>query len=39
MLAYCMNLKKLERYLRTNLLGAGHRLMKKEFTEPRPHIG
>ena len=30
-----MNLKKLERYLRVNLLGPGPRLMKKEFTGPR----
>ena len=29
-----MNLKKLERYLRVNLLGPGPRLMKK-FTGPR----
>ena len=28
-------LKKLERYLRVNLLGQGPRLMKKEFTGPR----
>ena len=27
-----MNLKKLERYLRVNLLGPGPRLIKKEFT-------
>ena len=27
--------KKLERYLRVNLLGPGPRLMKKEFTGPR----
>jgi len=26
-----MNLKKLERYLRVNLLGTGPRLIKKEF--------
>jgi hypothetical protein len=32
-----MNLKKLERYLRVNLLGPGPRLMKKEFTAPRSH--
>jgi len=31
MLVKCMNLKKLERYLRVNLLGQGPRLMKKEF--------
>ena len=31
-----MNLKKkLEKYLRVNLLGTGPRLMKKEFTGPR----
>ena len=28
-------LKKMERYLRVNLLGPGPRLMKKEFTGPR----
>jgi len=28
-------LKKMERYLRVNLLGPGPRLMKKEFTWPR----
>jgi len=27
-------LKKMERYLRVNLLGPGPRLMKKEFTRP-----
>jgi len=27
-----MNLKKMERYLRVNLLGPGPRLIKKEFT-------
>jgi len=32
-----MNLKKMERYLRANLLGPGPRLMKKEFTGPRAH--
>jgi len=32
-----MNLEKLERYLRVNLLGPGPRLVEKEFTEPRPH--
>ena len=30
-----MNLKKVERYLRVNLLGPGIRLMEKEFTGPR----
>jgi len=30
-------LKKVERYLRVNMLGPGHRLMKKEFTGPRSH--
>jgi len=34
-----MNLKKMERYLRVNLLGPGPRLMKKEFTVPRSHKG
>jgi len=34
-----MNLKKMERHLRVNLLGPGPRLMKKEFTGPRPHKG
>jgi len=35
-----MNLKKkLERYLRVNLLEQGPRLMKKEFTGPRSHEG
>jgi len=29
--------KKLERYLRVNLLGPGPRLIKKEFTGPRSH--
>jgi len=29
--------KKLERYLRVNLLGPGPRHMKKEFTVPRSH--
>ena len=29
--------KKLEMYLRVNLLGPGPRLMKKEFTGPRSH--
>jgi hypothetical protein len=32
-------LKKMERYLRVNLLGPGSRLMKKEFTGPRSHKG
>jgi len=31
--------KKLERYLRVNLLGPGPRLLKKEFTGPRSHKG
>ena len=31
--------KKLERYLRVNLLGPGPRLLKKEFTGPRSHNG
>ena len=31
--------KKMERYLRVNLLGPGPRLMKKEFTGPRSHKG
>jgi len=30
-------LKKMEKYLRVNLLGPGPRLMKKEFTGPRSH--
>ena len=34
-----MNLKKLERYLRVNLLGPGPRLIKTEFTEPRSYKG
>ena len=35
-----MNLrKKLESYLRLNLLGPGPRFMKKEFTGPRSHEG
>ena len=29
MLVYCMNFKKMERYLRVNLLGPGPRLVKK----------
>jgi hypothetical protein len=32
-----MNLNKLERYWRVNLLGPGSRLMKKEFSGPRSH--
>ena len=32
-----MNLKKLERYLRVNMLEPGPRLMKKEFTGSRSH--
>jgi hypothetical protein len=35
MLVQCMNLKKLERYLRVNLLRLDPRLIKKEFTGPR----
>ena len=31
--------KKMERYLRVNLLGPGPRLMKKEFTGARSHEG
>ena len=31
--------KKIERYLRVNLLGPGPRLMKKEFTAPRSNKG
>ena len=31
--------KKLESYLRVNLLGPGPRLMKKEFTRPWSHKG
>jgi len=34
-----MNLKKMGKYLRVNLLGPGPRLMKKEFTRPRPGTG
>jgi len=34
-----MNLKKVERYLRINLLGLGPRLVKREFTRPRSHKG
>ena len=32
-------LKKMERYLRVNLLGTGPRLMEKEFTGPRSDRG
>jgi len=32
-------LKKLERYLRVNLLGPGPRLIKKEFTGAQSHKG
>jgi hypothetical protein len=32
-------IKKMERYLRVNLLGPGPRLVKKEFTGPRSHKG
>jgi len=32
-------LKKMERYLRVNLLGPGPRLRKKEFIGPRSHKG
>ena len=32
-------LKKMEKYLRVNLLGPGSRLMKNEFTGPRSHKG
>ena len=39
MLIQCMNLTKMETYLRVNLLGPGPRLMKKEFTGPRSHKG
>jgi len=38
MLVSCMNLKKMEMYLRVNL-GPGPRLMKKECTGPRSHEG
>ena len=31
--------KKMERYLRVNLLGPGPRLVKKESTGPRSHKG
>jgi len=37
MLVWYMKFKKIERYLRVNLLGPGPRLMKKEFTGPRSH--
>ena len=37
MLVQCMNLKKMESYLRVNLLETGPRLMKKEFTGLRSH--
>ena len=30
-------LRKMERYLRVDLLGPGPRLIKKEFTWPRSH--
>jgi hypothetical protein len=39
MLVYCMNLKKMERYLRVNPLGPGAHLIKKEFTGPPSHKG
>jgi len=32
-----MKFKKMERYLRVNLLGPDPRLIKKEFTGPRSH--
>ena len=32
-------LKKIKRYLGVNLLGAGPRLMKEEFTGPQSHKG
>ena len=32
-------IKKMERYLRVNLLGPDPCLMKKEFTGPRSHKG
>ena len=32
-------LKKMERYLRVNLLGPGPRLMTKQFTGPRSNKG
>jgi len=32
-------LKKMESYLRANLLEPGPRLIKKEFTRPRSHNG
>jgi len=39
MLVQCMNLKKMERYLRVNLLGPAPRLIEKEFNGPRSHKG
>jgi hypothetical protein len=39
MLVQCMNLKKMERYLRVNLFRPGPCLVKKEFTGPRSHKG
>ena len=39
MLVQIMNLKKLEKYLRVNLLGPGPRLIKNEFTGPRSQKG
>jgi len=39
MLVQCMSLKKMDSYLRVNLLGPGPRLMKKEFTGPRSQKG
>ena len=38
-LMYELKKKKLERYLRVNLLGPSPHLMKKEFTGPRSHKG
>jgi hypothetical protein len=35
MLVYCMNLKKLERYLRVNLLGPGPSSYKKDYLPGR----
>jgi len=32
-------LKKMETYLRVNLLGPGPHIMKKEFTGPQSHKG
>ena len=37
MLVSCMNLKKMERHLRVNLLEPGPPVMKTEFTGPRSH--